>query len=123
MDEHRIESAAQLLQVTTQIVLLGGGSLCRIAGVVNLRGPVGDASRALLVEDVRGAYSVRPEDCCQRLVADGLGRSGERGLQLAGQRLQADEVALRVVGRNSGLLHRGGRFLGRIGQAQQHRLE
>ena len=46
-----------------------------------------------------------------------------RAVALAGQRLQADEVALRVVGRNSGLLHRGGSFLGRVGQVQQHRLE
>ena len=123
LDHHALEAAAEVFQVSAQVVVLGGGLLGGVPGIGDLLGPVGDAVGAFVVEHVGGADRVGAEDGGERLVALCLCESAHLGLELAGQGFEADEVALGVVGADAELVHEVLRFFGGVGERDEHAFE
>lgn len=54
LDEGRIERAAELLDVASEVVLTEPGLLCGLPRVIDLVGPLADLLGASCVQQVRG---------------------------------------------------------------------
>ena len=123
LGEQGIEGTTELLQVTSEVILLDRSRLGGVAGVVDLIDPPLDAVGALLVQHVRGPDRIIAEDGGQGGVALGLRQVGQLVLQLPGQVSDANKIPGGIVGGDAQLFHFGLGFGGRVRHPEQHRLE
>src|SRR5699024_34948 len=115
------ERAAELLQVTLEVVQTGSSDLGRVPLIIDSGGPLRHTIRALLVQDRGRTDRVLTKDRREGRVALLLRQPTQTVLQLTGQALHADELALRVVDRDPQLVHKLGTLTGRVRQTKQHR--